>query len=48
MKLARTEEQTKKEEAILRARGASEAEIRDTTKVGRGEMSVEEYFRKHQ
>ena len=36
------------EEAILRACGVPEEEIRDTTKVGKGEMSVKEWNEKHQ
>ena len=42
------EEQTDLGEAILRSRGVPEEEIRDITKVGKGEMSVEEWNEKHQ
>lgn len=42
------EKRTIEEEAILRARGVSEEEIKDTTKVGRGEMSVKEWTEKYQ
>ena len=41
------EEQTVREEAILRGRGVPEKEIRDITKVGKGKMSVEEWNEKH-
>ena len=48
MKPEEIEKQTRIEEAIFRARGVSDEEIRDTTKVGKGEMSVEEWNEKHQ
>lgn len=41
------DKQTRKEEAILRAHGVSEEEIKDTTRVGKGEMSVEEWIERY-
>ena len=46
--MSRHNSENKWGEAILRGRGVPEEEIRDMTKVGKGEMSVEEWNRKHQ